>query len=123
MTPTNTAELVYTEALLWISLVVFSGCMGVLMNLISNIYQEGQERRDRLMELAKYMNLRVLPRTMKHSIRRYLNFVWECTAKNRELEELVLQKLSPPLKRKVCTHIFGATLAQCEFLSWTELFI
>ena len=30
ITPTNTAEVVYTWALLWISLVAFSGCMGVI---------------------------------------------------------------------------------------------
>merc|ERR1719337_113047 len=79
ISPTNTAELVYTICLLWVSLVVFSACMGVLMNLISRNYEEGQERRNRLMDLAKYMNWRDVPRTMRGSMRKYLNFVWDCT--------------------------------------------
>ena len=37
ISPTNTAEVIFTYFLLWISLVVFSGCMGVLMNLISSM--------------------------------------------------------------------------------------
>ena len=36
VSPTNTAEVVYTQVLLWVSLVVFSGCLGILMNLISS---------------------------------------------------------------------------------------
>jgi hypothetical protein len=55
---------------------------------------------------------------MKSSIRRYLNFVWEFTAKNRELEQQVMQKLSPPLRSKVCMHIFSPVLVQCQFLAW-----
>ena len=49
ISPVNSAELLYTIFLVWISLVVFSACMGVLMNIISGIYEEGQERKNRLM--------------------------------------------------------------------------
>ena len=63
-------------------LVVFSASLGILMNLITNMYEEGQERRNRLQQLAKYMNWRLLPREMKSSIRRYLNFVWETSEVN-----------------------------------------
>merc|ERR1719482_363714 len=94
ISPTNTAELVYTCLLLWVSLVVFSACMGVLMNLISRNYEEGQERRNRLMELAKYMNWRDVPRELRGSMRRYLNFVWECTEKVGETETEIMEKLS-----------------------------
>merc|ERR1719311_1772983 len=98
MTPTNTAELVYTEALLWISLVVFSGCMGVLMNLISTMYIENQERRMRMMELSKYMQWRVLPRELRVNIRRYLSFLWDCNEKVGETEAQLMENLSPTLR-------------------------
>jgi hypothetical protein len=62
ISPTNTVELVFTTCVLWIALLVFSGVVGCLMNLISRNYEEGQDRRRRLEELAKYMNWRVLPR-------------------------------------------------------------
>jgi hypothetical protein len=71
ISPTNTAELAYTLILLWVSLVAFSACMGVLMNLISGVYEEGQERKTRVMTLTKYMNWRVLPKGMRNSMRRY----------------------------------------------------
>ena len=88
------------------------------MNLITGIYEEGQERRNRLGELAKYMNWRVLPRDMKNSLRRYLNFVWDCSEKFGEIEETVMDKLSPTLRSKLCVHIFGAVLYKCPFLHW-----
>ena len=71
LSPTNTAELWYTLYLLWVSMLVFSACIGILMNLINDIYKDGQERRNRLAELSKYMNWRMLPRDMKSSLRRY----------------------------------------------------
>jgi CRP-like cAMP-binding protein len=118
VSPTNTAELVYTVILLWVSLVVFSACMGVLMNLISRNYEEGQERRNRLMELAKYMNWRVLPRPMRGGMRKYLNFVWDCTEKIGDMEGQVMEWLSPSLRSKLCVHIFGNVLYRCPFLTW-----
>jgi hypothetical protein len=118
VSPTNTAELVYTCLLLWVSLVVFSACMGVLMNLISRNYEEGQERRNRLMELAKYMNWRDVPREMRSGMRKYLNFVWDCTEKIGDMEGQVMDWLSPTLRSKLCVHIFGTVLYKCPFLSW-----
>ena len=38
VSPTNTAELAYTLCLLWVSLIVFSASIGILMNLITSIY-------------------------------------------------------------------------------------
>ena len=55
ISPVNSAELLYTIFLLWISLVVFSACMGVLMNIISGIYEEGQERKNRFMLCFFYL--------------------------------------------------------------------
>ena len=55
ISPTNTAEVVYTFFLMWISLIFFSGCLGILMNYVSTIYEEGQERRMRMIELSKSM--------------------------------------------------------------------
>jgi hypothetical protein len=118
ISPTNTAELVYTGVLLWSSLVAFSGCLGVLMNIVSGVYEEGQERRTRLAELAKYMNWRDLPRDMRVSLRRYVNFVWDCSAKFAEEEKHVMDTLSPTLRSKLAVHIYGAALARCPFLSW-----
>ena len=40
ITPTNTAEIFYTILLLWISLVIFSACMGVLMNLMNSMHPQ-----------------------------------------------------------------------------------
>jgi CRP-like cAMP-binding protein len=103
---------------LWVSLVVFSASIGILMNLITGIYEEGQERRQRLAELAKYMSWRVLPRQMRGSLRRYLNFVWDCSEKIGDIENQVMDKLSPTLRSKLCVHIFGGVLTQCPFLTW-----
>ena len=105
LSPTNTAELWYTLYLLWVSMLVFSACIGILMNLITGIYEEGQERRNRLGELAKYMNWRVLPREMKGSLRRYLNFVWDCAENIGEVEDKLLDKLSPTLRSKLSVHM------------------
>ena len=113
VSPTNTAELMYTLGLLWLSLVVFSASLGILMNLITNMYEEGQERRNRLQQLAKYMNWRLLPREMKSSIRRYLNFVWETSEDIGEVEVSLMEKLSPTLRSKLCVHIFGNVLYNC----------
>merc|ERR1719217_592538 len=88
------------------------------MNLITGIYEEGQERRGRLAELAKYMSWRVLPRKMRLSLRRYLTFVWDCTDTTGDMEEQVMEKLSPTLRSKLCVHIFGNVLTQCPFLAW-----
>lgn len=118
ISPTNTAELAYTVALLWTSLVVFSACIGILMNLISRNYEEGQDRRRRLMDLAKYMNWRVLPRKMRGSMRKYLCFVWEQTEKIGDMEGDIMNLLSPSLRSKLCVHIFGKVLYNCAFLSW-----
>ena len=81
ISPTNTAEVIYTYALLWVSLLVFSGCMGILMNMISQMYQEGQERRMRMIEITKYMQWRLLPRELRLCIRRYVTL-----AANRRFE-------------------------------------
>ena len=70
VSPTNTAELLYTLGLLWVSMIVFSASLGILMNLITGIYDEGQERRTRITELNKYMRLRVVPRGMRGALRR-----------------------------------------------------
>ena len=43
VSPTNTAELAYTLGLLWLSMIVFSASLGILMNLITHIYEEGEE--------------------------------------------------------------------------------
>merc|ERR1719171_2996591 len=118
VSPTNTAELVYCEALLWLSLLVFSACLGILMNLINDIYREGQERRNRLAELGKYMSWRVLPRDIRRCLRRYLNFVWYCAENIGEVEDKLLDKLSPTLRSKLSVHIFGAVLFKCPFLAW-----
>ena len=88
------------------------------MNLMTGLYEEGQDRRNRNMELTKYMNWRVLPRNMKLSIRRYLNFVWQYTSKNREVEEQVMETLSHSLRSQLCVQIFGAVLFECPFLAW-----
>ena len=88
------------------------------MNLITGIYEEGQERRNRLGELAKYMNWRVIPAEMRGSLRRYLNFVWDLSTSIGEVEEQVMEKLSPTLRSKLCVHIFGNVLNQCPFLIW-----
>ena len=55
---------------------------------------------------------------MKNSLRRYLNFVWDCSEKFGEIEETVMDKLSPTLRSKLCVHIFGAVLYKCPFLHW-----
>merc|ERR1719453_373756 len=70
------------------------------------------------MDLAKYMDWRALPRPMKLSVRRYLSFVWQYTAKNREVEEQMMEELSPSLRSKLCVHIFGSVLCDCPFLAW-----
>merc|ERR1719424_1905895 len=88
------------------------------MNLIATMYDEGQERRNRLMELAKYMQWRLLPRHLRVSMRKYLNFVWDCNESVGETEELLMQKLSPTLRSKLSLHIFGGVLKSCPFLSW-----
>ena len=118
ISPTNTAELVYGLGLLWLSMIVFSASLGILMNLITGIYEEGQERRNKLADLAKYMSWRVLPYEMRGSLRRYLNFVWEISTSIGEVEEQVMEKLSPTLKSKLCVHIFGDVLKKCQFLTW-----
>lgn len=118
ISPTNTAEVVYTYALLWTSLVVFSGCMGVLMNLINTMYIENQERRMRMMELSKYMQWRVLPRELRVNIRRYLSFLWDCNEKVGETEAQLMENLSPTLRMSLCVHIFGGVLVKAPFLMW-----
>ena len=106
ISPTNTAEIIYTFFLLWISLILFSGCLGILMNYVSSMYEEGQERRTRMIELSKYMQWRVLPRDLKMSIRRYLVFVWDCNDQVGETESHVMEMLSPSLRMSLCLHIF-----------------
>jgi CRP-like cAMP-binding protein len=118
ISPTNTAELAYTLGLLWTSMITFSGCMGVLMNMMTGSYEEGQERRTRMMELATYMNWRVLPRHLRGAMRKYLNFVWDNTEKVGETEAGLMEKLSPTLRSKLCVHIFGGVLLRCPFLAW-----
>merc|ERR1719174_3207925 len=122
ISPTNTAEVIYTYALLWTSLVVFSGCMGVLMNLITSMYEENQERRMRMIELSKYMQWRVLPRELKINIRRYLAFLWDCNEKVGETEAQLMDTLSPTLRMSLCVHIFGTVLVRTPFLSWMKAY-
>merc|ERR1719316_2650696 len=86
--------------------------------MIDAIYEETQEQRQRSVELAKYMSWRVLPREMKISLRRYLNFVWDATLKSDAMEVQVMEKLSPTLRSKLCVHIFGSVLVKCPFLAW-----
>jgi CRP-like cAMP-binding protein len=118
ISPTNTAELAYTLMLLWVSMITFSGCMGVLMNMMTGSYEAGQERRTRMIELATYMNWRVLPRRLRGAMRKYLNFVWDNTEKVGETEAGLMEKLSPTLRSKLCVHIFGGVLLRCPFLVW-----
>jgi CRP-like cAMP-binding protein len=122
ISPTNTAEVVYTYALLWTSLIVFSGCLGILMNLITSVYEEGQERRRRMIELSKYMQWRVLPRQLRLSIRRYLGFVWDINEKVGETEAQLMENLSPTLRMSLCVHIFGTVLVRTPFLSWMKAY-
>ena len=105
ISPTNTLELGYTLALLWVSLIVFSASIGILMNLITGIYEEGQERRNKLADLAKYMSWRMLPREMRLSLRRYLNFMWDTSLRIGEVEVQVMEKLSPTLRSKLCVYL------------------
>jgi hypothetical protein len=110
ISPTNTAEALYTFALLWVSLVIFSGCLGVLMNLLSRMYEEGQERRMRMNELSKYMHWRVIPRELRMNIRRYLTFVGDCNEKIGEAEVKLMESLSPTLRMSLSVYIFGNVL-------------
>ena len=64
------------------------------------------------------MRLRVVPREMRGSLRRYLNFVWDISTTTGEVEEQVMEKLSPTLRSKLCVHIFGDVLKRCPFLNW-----
>ena len=64
------------------------------------------------------MRLRVVPREMRGSLRRYLNFVWDLSTSIGEVEEQVMEKLSPTLRSKLCVHIFGDVLKTCQFLTW-----
>ena len=52
-------------ALLWVSLIVFSGCMGVLMSQLTGLYEEHQRRRARFVQLTKYMLWRGVPRQLR----------------------------------------------------------
>ena len=100
-------------------MVVFSGCMGVLMNLVSSMYLEGQERRMRMIEITKYMQWRVLPRGLKMNIRRYVAFLWDhCNEKLRETEVSLMEEISPTLRMSLSVHIFGSVLMRAPFLSW-----
>ena len=55
---------------------------------------------------------------MRGSLRRYLNFVWDISTTTGEVEEQVMDKLSPTLRSKLCVHIFGNVLGQVPFLNW-----
>jgi hypothetical protein len=118
ISPTNTAEVAYTQLLLWVSLIVFSGSMGILMNIISTLYEEGQERRRRLIEVARYTQWRLLPRPLRAQVIKYLSFVWDCTEKVGETEAEMMGSLSPSLRSTVSIHIYGGVLVRAPFLSW-----
>ena len=64
------------------------------------------------------MSWRVLPRDIRRCLRRYLNFVWDCSEKIGDIENQVMEKLSPTLRSKLCVHIYGSVLAHCPFLAW-----
>jgi CRP-like cAMP-binding protein len=53
-------------------------------------------------------------------MRRYLNFVWECTEKVGETETEIIDKLSPSLRMKLSVHVFGRVLTSCPFLAWMQ---
>jgi hypothetical protein len=120
ITPTNTAEIVFTVVLLWVALIVFSACMGVLMNLINSMYEESQRRRGNFVELSKYMRWRVLPHPLRSRLRRYLNFVWDKNQQIGDYEMTVMDKLSPTLRGDLALHIFGKILRHSPFLSWMK---
>ena len=61
--------------------------------------------RNRLAELGKYMSWRVLPRDIRRCLRRYLNFVWDCAENIGEVEDRLLDKLSPTLRSKLSVHM------------------
>merc|ERR1719247_12605 len=116
--PTNTAEVVFTMFLLWISLIVFSGCMGVLMSQLTAVYDEYQMRRARFVQLTKYMHWRGVPRQLRKAIRGYLSFVWHADEDTTETEEALMRQLSPALKQDLCVHIFGRVFFAAPFLGW-----
>ena len=88
------------------------------MHVINHNYEQSQKTRERLADLAKYMSWRVLPRDMKHSLRRYLNFVYHVSAHMGEVEKEVMSTLSTSLQSKLCGHIYGNILSDCPFLAW-----
>merc|ERR1740130_2061829 len=99
-------------------MIIFSACLGLLMNQISAAYDETQQRRGRMVSLSKYMSWRAVPRPLRYSIRQYLAFVWETEEDAGDTETEVFSRLSATLKKELCQHIFGRVLYGAPFLSW-----
>merc|ERR1711937_417841 len=119
-TPTNNAEIIYTFFLLWVSMIVFSGCLGILMNHVTSLYEESQRRRAKMTALVQYLNWRTVPLGLRRQIRKYMSYVWQHNQNFAETEGEVIKALSPHMQGELCFKIFGRILSAAPFLSWLD---
>jgi len=120
ITPTNNAEIIYTFFLLWVSMIVFSGCLGILMNHVTSLYEESQKRRAKMTALVQYLNWRTVPLYLRRQIRKYMSYVWQNNQNFAETEGEVIRALSPHMQGELCFKIFGRILTTAPFLSWLD---
>jgi hypothetical protein len=116
--PLNTLEIAYCQALLWVSMLVFSGCLAILMQLIGDLYAEGQKKRVQMVNLAKYMHWRQVPLKLRRNIRKYVQYTWDANQDLKEIETDVVTKLSPLLRAQLHQTIYGPLVHKAPFLAW-----
>ena len=74
----------------------------------------------------RYTQWRVLPRSLRAQVIKYLSFVWDCTDKAGETEAEMMSSLSPSLRsvvsarlrlRSTCNFVFFRRVNTCSFAS------
>jgi hypothetical protein len=116
--PLNTMEIAYCQGLLWVAMIVFSGCLAILMQLIGDLYAEGQKKRVQMVNLAKYLHWRQVPRKLRRNIRKYVQYTWDANQDLKEIEHDIVTKLSPLLRAQLHQTIYGPLVHDAPFLAW-----
>ncbi len=114
--PENEYEVIYTIAIQFVTCFVFAFSINEIWEIIREKNSKDNEIHTRINTINRYMRDKGISHTLKSKVNAYLGYYYHTkNLRHRELEEEVIQELTPSLRRQIYYESFGFLFRSSSF--------
>ena len=118
--PYTRVEMIFVILIMVVACGIFAYTIGSISSLINKSNAEGNEYRNRVISVNRYMKKKDVPYDTQFRVRRYLEYLWENQKKNILKEKEIISMLSASLRDEISAFVHGAILLSCPVFEQME---